>query len=683
MLPCCIVLASLFLLWWGFRDRVSALDHKLLSALKMIREDDTPASEMGRWTYLFGKPVLTGEVTLRKRQKAWLIYLFISLLVLMPLLHAHHGHLPVPLQLAGLGIITPGGAFLGMGSILGFVLTLVLLFVSLFFWWATGNMIGPFFVWAASDILAVILGRNLPEVSHKGFIAVLVIPVVYFLIGRIHAQVSKVRSKKRQKSIREEIPERLEKLHEEQIAAPAEEALELSDLALGTQAYMFDQALAPYGEFRGFDVIEQYQPSAVRYQINAMLNALQMVQCHYTPNFHGPNTEAQRKLIELFQHPKVWSYWEKEEAWGNLRRNADPIPERDNIMLTGFFLPNLTMYTKNTGDQAYEERGSLNFKKNEKKEFHHSVHTVAESIVGNWETRDYTVYPCEPNWIYSVCNWKAITGMKSYDATFGTTYWEDHQEQVLRKYRDELLTPDGSPILFRTARTSWAPPAVRLPVYEAQFVMLYNPTCPEWAESSWAMSRDHYVREEDGKKYLTTGLGFDHGNYSMGHMDEFSGLLMAAGEMGDKEVQEAAMNTLVQDGNYTVTGEGFIRWNCSNEVNAQCLSGLAGFRNAWHDAVNYGPKPETFGGPVLEDIDVKRVWVARAISTDGKSLELVLKNSMDRFAGEYTISLSRLTPGVTYQIKEDGRQFAASDAGTAELSINVNGRTPLTIVPAT
>lgn len=679
MLPCCIILALIFVSYWGLRDRIRSVDRKILSALGLIANEKKEGYEMEQWTYLFGKPVLTGEITLKHRRKAWLVYLLFAFLGLIPTLYKA----PFLLQLAGLGIITPGGAFLGMGSVLGFILTLVLLLVSLFFWWATGNMIGPFFVWAASDALAVLLARNMTAVSRSGFIAVLVLPAVYFLIGRIHAQVSKVRQKKKQKAINEEMPKNLEKLHALQIDAPTTDELELSDLALGSQAYLMDQAFAPYGEFRGFDVIEQFQPSAVRYQINAMLNAMQMVQCHYTPNYHGPNTEAQRKLIELFQHPLVWSYWEKEEAWGNLRRNADPIPKRDNIMLTGFFLPNVTMYTKNTGDLTYEERGSITFRKNDKKVFPHSVHTIAESIIGNWESRDYTVYPCEPNWIYSICNWKAITGIISYDATFGTTYWKDHKEKVLQKYRDEMLDMTGAPALFRSSRTSWAPPAINMPLYDSFFSMLYNTASTDWADSLWALKRDGFLKQqEDGTYTVSPGIGFDHGNYSAGHLDAIGGLLMAAGEMGDEAVRDACYSAMTEEGNYTVNGEGLIRWNCSNEANAQCLSGLAGFRNAWRDAVCYGPKPETFEGPLLEQIDYKKVWVAKAISKDGKSLDLVLKNAVDRYAGEHTIGLDRLVPNATYKIAEDGRVFTATEEGTAEIAVNVDGRTPVTIVPA-
>ena len=48
----------------------------------------------------------------------------------------------------------------------------------------------------------------------------------------------------------------------------------------------------------GFDVIEQYQTSAIRYQINFLLWGLQLAQCHYTPNFHGYLSLAQRNLID-------------------------------------------------------------------------------------------------------------------------------------------------------------------------------------------------------------------------------------------------------------------------------------------------------------------------------------------------------------------------------------------------
>ena len=43
----------------------------------------------------------------------------------------------------------------------------------------------------------------------------------------------------------------------------------------------------------GYDKVDQFQTSALRYQINHLGYGLVMAQCMYTPNFHGYLSQAQ------------------------------------------------------------------------------------------------------------------------------------------------------------------------------------------------------------------------------------------------------------------------------------------------------------------------------------------------------------------------------------------------------
>ncbi len=84
---------------------------------------------------------------------------------------------------------------------------------------------------------------------------------------------------------------------------------------------------------------------------------------------------------------------------------------------------------------------------------------------------------------------------------------------------------------------------------------------------------------------------------------------------------------------------------------------------------------------MLDDVDHRKLWVAKTISPDGKSLNLVVKNAVDRFAGLHTLSLARLKRPGSYEICETGLRFTADDEGRASATVRVNGRTKLTIVP--
>lgn len=676
MLPCCLFLAVLFVSYWTLESKLEAADDWLLEKLHLVSFFRGGFDQMEKWQFYYGKEHFNGPETIKHKRKVWICYLIVAFIGLLPWIYKASADL----KILGTGIVMPGGGFFAMGIVWAGIVSLIVFGISLFLWWGTGNQVALNVVWALEAIIAFLVGRKFT--GDLNLIPVLVLPAVYFLIGRVTTFIYAMVCKKQQAHINEVMPEKLAELDEVATPTPPIEEIELSDEALAAQAYIFDQAFAPYGEFRGFTVMEQFSVDAVRYQINSMLNSLQMVQCHYTPNYHGPNTEAQRKLIELFQHKKVWSYWEWEEAWGNLSRNADPIPKRDNVMLTGFFLLNLTMYMRNTGDMRYEKRGSISFRKNDDVVFNHSAHTIAESIVGNWEAGGYTVFPCEPNFLYSLCNWKAIQSMVSYDKVFGTTYWDDHKEKVLVKFRDELLAPNGTPTIFKSTRTGWCPPPITATYADVATYMAFLSACPEWNKAYWAYHRDKYMVDGKDGKVLKPGLPFDHGNFTMNQLDNYSGLLILATEQGDMEVAKLCREKILEKGSYNLTGEGFMRWKCSNEANAQMLMGLAGFKDAWRSALVDGPRKETFEGPVLESVDYTRVWVAKAISLDGKSLNLVVKNAMDRFAGSYELGLCRLIPGQTYTIKEMNGQFTADAEGKARFVVPINGRTKLTVVPA-
>src|SRR5690606_25470046 len=129
--------------------------------------------------------------------------------------------------------------------------------------------------------------------------------------------------------------------------------------------FVLDRALQPINGFSGFDVVEQFQTSAIRYQIFFMLYVLNVLQYAYTPNFHGHVSEAQRNLIEKTTLRRVWCYWVSEAMWGRLSRRTAPVV-RDNIMLTGWFSIGLNLYMANSGDHRYAEPGSLNFRLNER-----------------------------------------------------------------------------------------------------------------------------------------------------------------------------------------------------------------------------------------------------------------------------------------------------------------------------
>ena len=84
-------------------------------------------------------------------------------------------------------------------------------------------------------------------------------------------------------------------------------------------------------------------------------------------------------------------------------------------MLTGWYGMQVGQYILNSGDRRYAEPGALTFRLNERTAFPHDYHTIIQSVVDNFKRSDFCLFPCEPNWVYPICN------MYGMSASRGTT----------------------------------------------------------------------------------------------------------------------------------------------------------------------------------------------------------------------------------------------------------------------
>jgi hypothetical protein len=218
------------------------------------------------------------------------------------------------LQAAGLGLWIPGGGFLAVGgwATLLFVLTLALFALAVFAWFGAGMVIAPVIVWLGSALLAGKMAGEQSWFLAPYFVAAIVAGIGIYAYQRQQArktaELAKLEARKR--SIGTAIAEAIE------VAAPvpamAERELTPDDLA--SSRYALDRALQPVGQMNGYDKVDQFQTAALRYQINHLSYGLGMLQCMYTPSFHGYLSQAQRNLIELYLDRRIWGYWLWESA---------------------------------------------------------------------------------------------------------------------------------------------------------------------------------------------------------------------------------------------------------------------------------------------------------------------------------------------------------------------------------
>jgi hypothetical protein len=211
--------------------------------------------------------------------------------------------------------------------------------------------------------------------------------VVYF--NRFSSKASKAGAAKRE--IRNEfLPTELADVEAASVKPPPEGERELALDDLRLVQYAIDQARRGHDDWTNFGIIDQFQTSALRYQLYELGYIMGAYQGIYTPNFHGYLSEAHRNIIEKSFTKKVMNFWKWETLWGKFSTNYDPVIE-DNIMVTGFLLQAMMLYIANTGDTRYEKSNSMRFQVTDKDVYGHSIHSMDAAMVKQWNNSDYCV----------------------------------------------------------------------------------------------------------------------------------------------------------------------------------------------------------------------------------------------------------------------------------------------------
>ena len=621
-----------------------------------------------------------GPVTRRYQRRTLMVYLTCVALGLLPIVSGASGNW----QAAGLGLWLPGAGFVAVGgwSALLFPLTIALFAFSILAWFWAGMVIAPVMVWLGSALAAGLLAPA--QASPLAYVAVglLLLAGAVFVRRRLAAvhQRDEARAEVREAFL----PASLAEVRVRAQAVPEASGRELSESQLESLRYLLDRSLQPINEFSGFDIIDQFQPAALRYQLNHMGFALGIAQGAYLPCFHGYMHLAQRNLIEKYLLRKVWGYWVYESMWGHLNfSNFDPAA-KDNIMLTGWFGMHVGQYMLNSGDRRYGEPGSLTFRLNGRISYPHDLHTIIGSIVDNYAhyKRDFCLYPCEPNWMYPICNHYGMTALATHDRLYGTDYSKNLLPTWLDKLDTEFTDRSGSIIGLRSQLTGLELP---FPVKEFGYATFANCFAPERGRRLWAVARRELepamTRDSEGYlRFQFPGKGLDPGNYRTGFAGTYGSIMAAACEFGDYDLAEAAQRSLDQDCSPHREGGSLSYLGGSNISNASIAMARLMRSGDFRRSFVAGPADETLSGPILTGIDYPDLLVARAFS-DGRDLSFVLypgaKSGMQRLA------IGKLEPGREYSVAgADELAVTADEKGQAMLSVRVNQRTLVELRPA-
>ncbi len=582
-----------------------------------------------------------------------------------------------PGKARALGALAPGAGYVYSRNPGRLLATAATFGATLVGWFGTGNIIAPPAVWAAA---AVDAGRRArakgpDRVSERAAVSVPVAVGAAALVGAA-ARRQAFRNAQRRGRTRAEYLRTAPRIDPRPTThGPTEHSEE--DLA--TLRAFLDRGLAPLDDWTGYDDIEQFQTSSLRYQLFMSQWVLNLAQLHHTPSFHGYLSAAQRRLIDKVTQPKVWRYWALEQAWGNFSIDWDPM-KKDNIMLSGYLGVGIGAYESTTGDTHYRAADALPFRLG-KRTWPYSHDRLAEAVHRNMAASDLTLYPCEPNWVYSMCNMSGMSTLLLSDRLHGTNYVEPLRADFRRRVSEEFVTPDGRITAIRSSRLGFTIPALTSMTADSSAVTMLHAFDTDLARRSWTIVRREFVDIVDGipRLALRGWDAIDVGNYRKGDLGAAAITKWAAAEMGDTELVSVIERYLDDNGQPTV--ENGARWYQGLSTQANAVAGLGRYSppSGYRDMIVRGPGAEVLRGPVLDGADYPAVQVALAVS-DGDDLRLVLRSGIG--GSRETLVVSRLIPGSSYTISGAvDTSIVADDRGEASFAVDLDGRTEIHVRP--
>jgi hypothetical protein len=640
---------------------------------------------------LFETNTLPYGPEMNARRKVFLkFFILLWTIGLIPSLINWFTSLDVPpvLTATGLGFLIPGGGFLALGTVHGIIVGLLIFgafyLAGLETYFLFGDFILPTALWLLGASGGLLAGKNPPlweplgPLVTIGFTAVV---TCYFSL-RVRGIISFLKNSRRKRlATFEESINRVESKLSREIES---DERELSEESVRASRYLYDLCLSGQG-WRYFD--RMYLPSlaGLYYQFSYVGYQFMTLQCKYMPNFHGYLSEAQRFLIESYTKPRICQYWKWLSLAGYQTWNPDPA-KHGNVMLTGWAFALIAGYEANTGDLRYSEPGALKFKPwyHFDKTYDHSTTEIIESFEHQFATEPSTLIPCEPRLQFPVCNSYAMAAMLVYDRFHHTNHTEKIYDKFIRALSEEFVEMNGDVAMKRYQLTGMRIDRMMNPIGSTfgnvAIAQAYNPIYPGLAKRSYAFVRDEMLEIRDGVaclKGIDWNKMLDMGTQTYNPGGVIAMLLINALEFGDYEMAEALRNT---EKKFLVPSKLRFKYKGVSVVGMATLAAARWSRkDEWKDTILKGPPAAAYTGPLLADCSYPGVLVAKAFS-HGKDLEMVLYNGTEK--KEQKLSLERLDKDRFYLVRETGQKIHADSQGKAVLDCMLDGRTPVTLIPA-
>lgn len=584
-----------------------------------------------------------------------------------------------------MGILVPGGGFLAHANFsnwhglmhIAFALLAFSLFIgALMLWFATGNVLAPVLTWIISAVVAAAMPHNPllnPLICRAyNFNATWLLPSTIafaFLCALLLAFIIQKRGVKKRHAANHylcTVGTNLAAHLNVQNNASINHEFSLDDLK--HMRFLLDRALQPLENFYGFEWIDQFQTSAVRYQLNFMGYALSMAQATHLSAFSGYLSDAQQRLITKQTDYRIWQYWQHENRWGNLQNNADPI-QRDNIMFTGFCATQIAMFHAASGRQDYLNPKSFAFTHPSGQHYTYNQHLLVDKLHGEFKKSDFYLMACEPNWVYPLCNTIGAAAMKHHNKHL----WQQHQPAFTSHLEHEFIDFAGRFVPCRSSYTGLALPVFGGALPQALPCFFLNAILPNIAWRQWLLLRPTLLKGE--KLNRAAFWPIDTGNYGFSRAAAYAGTALAAKELGDDEIAQLCFQQLEKE--YPTQEINGVTHRAKASVWAHAVEFLAKScsKNSFQHLIE--GTQQAMQHPIISQVPYPQVLVAHA-SYAQNTLKAVFYHGTCE--GEYEISLAHLTPHQTYLCTGYAKQtFIADVHGNAKINLNISGRTEIAI----
>lgn len=569
-------------------------------------------------------------------------------------------------QAFGLGLILPGGGFLyagGVVGVLGALVSMACFAVIMFIWWARGVILGPPGVLVGTALLSAAWVGTGEGVGAMAYLIPAGTAAIYGYLALLRR-----RRFAEQQARGKELNVMLAKAEPVLREAPIEASPEMTDGQIIEYRRMLDLALQPVDSWNGFATNDTWQDGALRYQICTMSWNLAFGQYTQLPAFHGYLNTAQENLIRKHIDRKTWNYWFWESLWGNFQISRNPV-SIDNIMLSGFLGVSLGLFETSSGTSPFSAPGALTFRWDEQIAFPYNHEGMLKEVQKNYQRYDLGWFPCEPRWVYSMCNLVGRTSLALHDARHGTNLLGPIHDRFEKTMTEEMMMADGRIKVCTSTPFGFQVPSLSGLFGETWGIRFLTPHAPEQAERLWQVLKQDFIktRPDGSLDFKLLPLGWDTrkpANFSFDQWPEMNPLTMvlwSALEMGDDEIIAATRAALAERNGADLPD--MLTWTRRNTV---------------RDMVNKGLPEAWKTGPLLTKATYPDVLVTRAVS-DGQALELVLRAGGEPVRTE--LGFGRLKPGGGYRVVETGQALIADAQGQANLFFDLDKRSQLTLVP--